>query len=223
MNQLLTKKLMKLNLIALLVILLLMTTIACNWSAESKTELVEGILRNVDSANGEITIVTKDGKTLVLKINTDTLVETEGATLETLEPDTSVEVEFDDDKQLAQRIDAQPVIEKKESGEEEAPHNTIDILTILPRLESIEDVFHTLGVREKALMLHEKGLTWAHVARELGYGPDSMHLRLQDIAEERLKTAIHSGSLTSDQAEELLARFDHLAAEWVEEIFADAK
>ncbi len=74
----------------------------------SEAKLVEGILQNVDSVNGEITIVTEDGKTITLTIATEAQVETEGATsaLETLEPGVSVEVEVNDDGQVAQHIKA---------------------------------------------------------------------------------------------------------------------
>lgn len=93
------------KLIGIFVPLLLMVLIACT-AAEGA--LIEGILQNVDSANGEITIVTKDGKTITLTISTDAPVETVGASsaIETLEPGTSIEVEVDDDGLVAQRIKA---------------------------------------------------------------------------------------------------------------------
>lgn len=74
----------------------------------SEVKLVEGILQNVDSVNGEITIVTEDGRTITLTIATEAQVETEGATsaLEALEPGVSVEVEVNDDGQVAQHIKA---------------------------------------------------------------------------------------------------------------------
>ncbi|MCH8987923.1 MAG: hypothetical protein IIA92_03855 [Chloroflexi bacterium] len=91
--------------IGLLVPLLLMVLIACTLTED---QLIEGILQNVDSVNGEITIVTKDGKTITLTIATDAPVATEGASsaLETLEPGTTLEVEVDDDGQVAVRIKA---------------------------------------------------------------------------------------------------------------------
>lgn len=91
--------------ITLVAVLLLVLTVACTPRQE---ELVEGVLQNVDSVNGEITIVTKDGKTVTLTIATEAPVETEGASsaIETLEPGASVEVEVNDDGQIARRIKA---------------------------------------------------------------------------------------------------------------------
>ena len=85
--------------------LTLLLAIACTLS---ERELLDGILQNVDSANGEITIVTKDGKTITLTIATEAPVETEGASsaLETLEPGASVKVEVNEDGRVVQRIEA---------------------------------------------------------------------------------------------------------------------
>ena len=80
--------------------------------------------------------------------------------------------------------------------------------TILPSLESFEDVFRALGVGEDAAWLREEGLSWYQVAKELGYGPDSMHFQLKGIAEEFLRAAVEKGLLTSDQVAE---RFDHFS------------
>jgi len=104
---------------------------------------------------------------------------------------------------------------------EETPCDDVDLTTILPRLESIEDVFRTLGVWEDTALLHEKGLSWAHVAKELGYGADKMHICLQNIAKERIWTAKKSGCLKPEQAAELFNNFDRLALDWVDEIFVD--
>ncbi len=41
----------------------------------NEVEQLEGILQNVDAAKGEITIVTKDGQTRTLNIDTETSVE----------------------------------------------------------------------------------------------------------------------------------------------------
>ena len=74
----------------------------------SEAELIEGILRNVDSANGTITIETKDGQTVTLTISTDARVEADGsnAALEALEPGVSVEVDVEDDGQLVTEVRA---------------------------------------------------------------------------------------------------------------------
>ena len=99
----------------------------------------------------------------------------------------------------------------------------VDPATVLPRLASAGDVFSILGVGEKAAELRKRGLGLAHVARELDLGPDRMHLRLLDIAENVIGSAVRSGSLDSEQAEGLFDDFNHLALEWVEAIFADVE
>ena len=91
------------KLFALFVPLMLLAAIACT---PIEAELLEGILQNVDAVNGEITIVTKDGKTITLTIATDATVETEGANsaLETLEHGSHVEVEVNEHGQVATYI-----------------------------------------------------------------------------------------------------------------------
>jgi len=85
--------------------LAILLVLACT---ASQAALVEGILQNIDAANGEITIATKDGKTITFTIATEAPVETEGASsaLETLEPGASVKVEVDDNGQVVQHIEA---------------------------------------------------------------------------------------------------------------------
>jgi len=101
-------------LLAAFVALVLLAAIACD---TAQVQLIEGVLQSVDSANGQITVVTKDGKTVTLTIATDAPVETEGAgstlpgstfppTVETLEPGASITVEVNDDRQVAQRVKA---------------------------------------------------------------------------------------------------------------------
>lgn len=93
------------TLLALVTVAVLMGTLACT---PQQVELIEGILGDVDSVNGEITIVTKDGKTVTLKIATETQVATEGASSDVgaLEPGAAVTVEVKDDRQVAQNIKA---------------------------------------------------------------------------------------------------------------------
>jgi len=94
------KTVTKYRVLAMLTPLILLAALACEGI---EAELVRGILQNVDTVNGEITITTNDGKTITLHIDTAAGVETAsaGSTLpssfQTLEPGTSVEVELDDD------------------------------------------------------------------------------------------------------------------------------
>ena len=56
--------------------LTLLAAIACT---PIEAAYLEGVLQNVDALNGEITILTKDGKTLTLTIATEAPVVTEGS------------------------------------------------------------------------------------------------------------------------------------------------
>ena len=89
----------------LFVPIMLLAALACT---AAEAEMLKGILENVDTVNGEITILTKDGKTVILTISTDAPVVTDGAisALETLEPGASVEVEVDEDRLVVRRIKA---------------------------------------------------------------------------------------------------------------------
>ncbi len=93
-------------LISLCLVVVLVLSGACT---QNEVEQLEGILQNVDAANGEITVVTKDGQTVTLKIDTEASVEAEGAssTLETLEVGASIQVEVNEDNQVVQHIKAQ--------------------------------------------------------------------------------------------------------------------
>ena len=86
----------RIKFVGLLLPFLLLVLIACT---PAEVELIRGILQDVDTANGEITIVTEDGKTITLIISTDASVDTEGASsaIETLVPGTSIEVRVDDE------------------------------------------------------------------------------------------------------------------------------
>ncbi|PKB58629.1 MAG: hypothetical protein BZY83_06135 [SAR202 cluster bacterium Casp-Chloro-G2] len=71
-------------------------------------QLVQGILQDVDTANGEITIVTMDGKTITLTISTDTAVDTQGevSSVDTLEPGAAVEVRMSGDGERTTKLSA---------------------------------------------------------------------------------------------------------------------
>ena len=94
------KTVTKYRVLAMLTPLILLAALACEGL---EAELVRGILQDIDTVNGEITITTNDGKTITLNIDTAASVATESdgsslqSSFETLEPGTSVEVELDDD------------------------------------------------------------------------------------------------------------------------------
>ncbi len=71
-------------------------------------EQIEGIIQEIDTVNGVVTIITDDGETISLSIDTEATVETEGesSTVEKLEVGVSIQVEVDEDNQVVQRIKA---------------------------------------------------------------------------------------------------------------------
>ncbi len=93
-------------------------------------QTLEGILQNVDTVNGKITIVTKDGQSHVITIESKTEVRIDGTSvsLEAIEPGTYVEVELaDESNDSARVVDARLVkiegnITKVSSGEIEVVH-----------------------------------------------------------------------------------------------------
>jgi len=100
-------------------------------------------------------------------------------------------------------------------------YTVMDLADYLPSLDSFEDVFKALGVWEDAHALREEGLTWSHVARELGYNEDTMYAQLQEFIEIKLKEAKAAGLINHEQLEYKFEYFNEIAMQWVEKIFAD--
>lgn len=92
-------------LFGVLLSLALLASVACT---TQERERLEGLLQNVDAVNGEITVVTKDGKTIKLKIATEAPVTAEGtsSTLEALVPGTNVQVDLDKKTQVVREVKA---------------------------------------------------------------------------------------------------------------------
>ncbi|MFC1940892.1 hypothetical protein ACFLWL_00545 [Chloroflexota bacterium] len=189
------KKSHKLIVFALFLSILLLFLPSCAITDEDETALVERLLQKVGTVDGEITIVTKEGETVTI----------------TITKDTSSGSQADDntkDQQLNLQVD-------KDSSE------STGLVSILPSLECIEDVYKVLGVWEDAHTLREKGLNWSHVASELDYSEDTMYAQLQEIAEERLKDAKQSGLINQELLEKKFAYFSDINLKWVNKIFAD--
>ena len=89
----------------------------------------------------------------------------------------------------------------------------------LPQLDSIEDVFKTLGVWETAADWHEAGHTWAHIAAELGYDMDSMYAALHTGIKNQLHEAKTLGLITYEQYEYKVNHYTDKALHWINEIF----
>jgi len=92
--------------ISLGLILVMAVTSGCT---PEEVKQLEGIIQNVDTVKGEITIVTKDGETVTLDVDTGASVEAEGGSsnLETLEVGASIQVDVKKDNQVVQSIKAQ--------------------------------------------------------------------------------------------------------------------
>jgi len=260
MNHLRARTLVRFSLVVLFLPLLLVN--ACK--PMSDEEILESILQNVNDIDGEITIVTKDGKTITLIASTEASEGTKDTIKETPKLSNYKEVNTKGEKQVYQSdnttqaiaegkivgIEVNEISIKCEQGyvitirvtdstviklADDSPIEFNDLelgvkvklqfdpITILPRLENVKDVFRALGVYDKAVLLREKGLSWAHIAKELGYDADKMHMCLQNIGEERIRATMKCGILTSDEIQELFNYFDRLALDWVKEIFADTE
>jgi hypothetical protein len=196
----------------LLISSLLLVSAACKVPSES--DIIEGILENVDEMNGEITIVTNDGETITIKISTDGEEDEESPEISKLEVGSVVKLDADKVEQVERKQ-----IENRDSNKDPSLAASLSSYA-LPSLNSYEDVFRFLGVLEDAVAFREKGLTWEHIARELSYTKESMLLRLQDIAEESLKAARDKGVITQEQLEYKFKCFDEQASKWTNKIFA---
>lgn len=85
----------------------------------------------------------------------------------------------------------------------------------------MDDVFNALGLGEWAAVLRARGFGHAQVARELGLSHESLTQRLVEVAKQRAADTLHSGALTSPEANELLAQFQRHAQHWADSVFAD--
>jgi len=101
-----------------LVLMLGVTLIATAACTPEEIELLKGVLQNVDSAKGTVTIVTDDGKTVTVKINAETEVTSEGdnITAVKLEPGAPVEIRVKKDERIAKRIETKKDASRAEWG-----------------------------------------------------------------------------------------------------------
>ena len=141
---------------AVLIAVLLLPTVSCISGAEG--DLVESILANVDTVDGEAVFHTKDGRTITITVTGESQEDT-----------------ANNEEEPTQTCD-----ENKEKQDDNSKENLADIL---PKVDSIENIFKTLGVWEQACELHDKGLTWAHIAAELGFDSETMYRELQEEIE----------------------------------------
>ena len=89
----------------------------------------------------------------------------------------------------------------------------------LPTLNTVEDVFKTLGVWEVASAWHEEGHTWAHIAEELGYNMETLYGALQAAIQNRLHEAKSLGLISYEQYQAKVNHYCEKAEALVHEIF----
>ncbi len=90
----------------ILVLVLAVLLISASACQSSEPEQIEGIIQNVDAANGKITIVTEDGETVTFNIDPEVSVEAQGSpsTFAKLEVGASIQVEVNEKNQVVQGI-----------------------------------------------------------------------------------------------------------------------
>ena len=98
-------RLLKSGVFTLVLPLLVLGGLACT---NADLKLLEGVLGEVDSVNGQVTIVTADGRTVTLTIDTETSVETEqgSAALEALVPGAEVAITLNGEGAVVHKIKA---------------------------------------------------------------------------------------------------------------------
>ena len=179
--------------IAILIAVLLLPTTSCISSAEG--DLVDSILANVDTVDGEAVFHTKDGRTITI----------------------TVTGESHEDTANKEEEPTQTCDEDKNKQVDDSKENLADIL---PKVDSIENVFKTLGVWEQVCELHDKGYTWGHIAAELGFDSDSMYQELREDIELRIRHAKELGLINQEQYEYKIKQYSETALKYVNKIFA---
>lgn len=191
------RKTLKSIAIAVLLALLILPTTSCITSSEG--DLIESVLNNIDAVNGEAIFHTEDGRTIKITVTDDSQ---ENAA-------NTGEKNTDENKK------DEEVKDTKDNDEKE------NLSDILPRVDSIENIFRTLGLWEKACELHSNGVTWSHTAEELGLSSETMYRELQDDIEDSLRHAKELGLITQEQFEYKFKHYSETALKWVNKIFAD--
>jgi orotate phosphoribosyltransferase-like protein len=179
---------------SILLVVLLLPASSCISGAEG--DLVESILANVDTIDGEAVFHTKDGRTVTITVSGE-----------------SQEDNVNKDEKPTQTCE-----EEKEKQDNDTKENLADIL---PTVGSIEEIFKTLGVWEQASELHSKGLSWAHVSTELGFDSETMYRELQEDIESRIRYAKELGLINQEQYEHKTKNYGETALKYVNKIFAD--
>lgn len=192
MRKLCSHKNLKLLGVLLLVPVMLLATVSCVPADE--TALIESLIKSTEG--GKMTFVSDDGETVTITITKESQAADENK-----------------DSQNPPEPEEKPIADKDKCG-------STQLADILPSLNSIEDIFKTLGIWEDAAVLRGKGYTWSHVAGELGYDADTMYAQLQVIIEECLHHAKELGLINYEQYKYKVEYYNEKAMKWVNKIFA---
>jgi hypothetical protein len=159
---------------------------------------LEGIIQNVDTVKGEITIVTKDGETVTLDVDTGASVEAEGGSsnLETLEVGASIQVDVNEDNQVVQSIKAQQAEIEGEIVQLAGDEVTIETedgerVTILVSEDTRIDTEDASSGPSRSLHVGEK--------IETRYDPESKEAFTVSGQEEEVK--VEEGTITDEEKE----------------------
>ncbi|MFC2034779.1 hypothetical protein ACFLUJ_01490 [Chloroflexota bacterium] len=159
---------------------------------------LEGIIQNVDTIKGEITVVTKDGETVKLDVDTGASVEAEGTSsnLETLEVGASIQIEISEDNQVVQSIKAQQAeIEGKivQITDDEVTVETEDgeRVTIVVSEDTRIDTEDTSSGTSRSLQVGEKIAT--------RYDPESKEAFT--VSEQEEEGEVEEGTVTEGETE----------------------
>jgi hypothetical protein len=185
----------RLLVVPILVVPLLFTNLSCVTADEA--ELIESLLDNLDSMGGEMTFVTNDGKTITITVSQESTAGGAGENEEVKNEEEECE------------------------EEEKCQEDYGDLSGYLPKLDSIEDVFRTLGVWEQADVLYGLTGNWTHVAAELDYDHENMYAALETIITNQLHEAEELGLINQEQYEYKVGLYSEKALKWVNKIFAD--
>jgi len=196
MKRIIRGKPVKLVVITVMLLSVLPITSSCVASGEG--DLLESLLENVGATGGELTMYTKDGEKVTVTVTRET------------PPDS---VSENDEKT------EEPECESPDDGDCD---ETDDLTSVLPSINSEEDVFMTLGVWDEAKALRNDGCRWARTAEELGYTKETMYTALQADMAGCLGNAKELDLITAEQYDYKYRYFCEQAMKWVQKIFADA-
>ena len=181
-------------------------------------DLIESLLENTDG--GEMTFKTSEGETVTVTITREGQAAPESSAEKYIDESEKENVK-ETVKETVKEKEEKNVTETEEKTVVEKKTNTPDLADYLPTLNCKEDVFKTLGVWDDAEYLRDMGLTWSHIAEELGYHHDKMYAEVEEIIEESLREARDLGLITQEQLEYKYQHYNELALKWINKIYAE--